>query len=405
MLSLRKSLPGNMRSNNLDIRSHSVYHYSVATKPGGLSLRELLLDINQVTLIGATCRTSSPDCGYCASNILEQLSGPNRLNISKKTFGFGIPHSGGGSKFKEHVQGVARLRDWNGLGRMVITDNMTGTGFRLAFQDTVGANEALYSQKRHLRNPIPFKIRNVPYYGYHDHPGGMQAHGDLVAIAMEKAKNEPKHAAVYFLKISGMEIELVNILTLDGSKGEEDQGPQTKSHAATVGFAKLANHHFLLAVAGKNHGKAGIWFYESNRPSIDGETQWQYLNRFEAPIGYGDPNDNKYIGAGGGVNLVTDCSGKVYLFAMHGTAQTKAQKEYDYLQVFEVSKNGNGHINLTKKTQQKDDLGFAAIDNISFRWSGGVYVSKSGQLAVMNTERRLTEHDNDFVNGAVHIGK
>ena len=149
---------------------------------------------------------------------------------------------------------------------MLLSSNGISAGLRLAFQDIEGADEALYSSKTKLRDPINFKIRNVLAYGNHDHPGGIQAQGDIVAIAMEDPKGGGKHAAVYFVEVRGKNFQFLNTLMLDGSRGEPNQ--KTRSKAATVGFIQLKTFNYLVAVAGANHGKKVFGFTKVNKPKL-----------------------------------------------------------------------------------------------------------------------------------------
>lgn len=280
--------------------------------------------------------------------------------------------------------------------------NASGAGFKLAFQDILGATEGLYSTETTLSGAVNFDILGVPSYGDHGHPGGMQAHSDIVAVAMESG--EAAHGAVYFLEVTGSTVRYLSTLHLDGSQGEPLQADQNA--AATVGFVRLESGYYLLAVSGKIHGTQGIWFYESSDTEINRGTKWDFVDFYDPPcVQYGTEADDCYVGAGGGLNLVTDCSGDIYLLAMHGTHGTAFKNEYEYLQVFHVLQDEGGQVALDKVVQQRDNLQFSAIDDKSFRWSGGVYVARDGHIALMNTERRTNQGDNDYVDGDVYLGK
>jgi hypothetical protein len=196
---------------------------------------------------GFISESYGPDYNRCVVNLEEQFKGENGLDIRNKDLGFGIKHP----KIPDplingnHVQGVARLRDSGGLGRMVITNSGTSNGFRLAFQDVADADEEWFSSSNTLPDSVSFDIRNVSRFGNHGHPGGVQAQGDIVAIAMEGG--DADHAAIYFLKIDGKDIEHVRTLWLNGSRGEPLQADQ--NNAATVGLVKLASNNHLLAVS------------------------------------------------------------------------------------------------------------------------------------------------------------
>ncbi|MCI4649732.1 hypothetical protein [Phaeodactylibacter sp.] len=350
--------------------------------------------------LGDVSTMASSTANRCINDMRSQFSGEGGLNIGSKDYSykFQFPRIG----LSSHVQGVARLRDWNGKGRMAISDNGSNAGFRIAFQDIVNSDEGIFSEDQKLKNAVSFKIRNEPQYGDHDHPGGMQAQGDVIAIAMEGGAAE--HGAVYFLKAEGNSVSYLSTLWLDGSQGEPYQADQNA--AATVGFVKLEEGNYLLAVCGRNHGKQGIWFYETEDTEITSSTQWYYIDFYEPECtGYGNDSDKCFVGSGGGLNLVTDCEGAIYLIAMHGTSGTGG-KEYEYLQVFWVLKaSSSDAVELFKFTQQRDGLGLFATNSKSFRWAGGVYVTRDGRLAIFNTERRRNVGDNDFVDGDIYIQK
>jgi len=357
---------------------------------------------------------SSQSRENCVDDIITQLTGDVRLDINNSDMGFGIKAPFLGGIINGHVQGVGRLGDWNGMGRMVLTETGTGKGFRVAFQSIENATEGLYSTVGNLSDPVSFDIQSVPTYGNHNHPGGLQAHGDYVAIAMEKGA---EHAAVYFLKVEGRDVQFINSLVMDGSRGEPYQANQNS--AETAGFVELDSGHFLVAVSSyySAYGKRGIWFYESTTQFIDETTEWDFISFKEfACGGYGQEQDDCFVGAGGGLNLVTDCSGDIYMLAMHGTSIGGSvidnilnfgglfEKDKEWLQVFHVWEEG-GEIALQKVTQQRDKLGLLAANNKSFRWAGGSYISNNGTLAIFNTERRRHLGNNDYVNGEVYLGK
>lgn len=362
------------------------------------SLRKHLNHLDNQGFGGAISLLDSPDCNNCTLDLLSQVTGQERLDINRRDLSFAFPYPRVG-RFGEHVQGVARLRDWNGLGRMVVTTNNHDDSFFLGFQDIIDAEEALLSKKEKLRDTISFDIRNVIAYGNHNHPGGIQTQGDLIAIPMEEPRSG-KHAAIYFVKVEGNQASYVQTHWLNGSQGEPYQKEESKAEA--VGFAKLNSLNYLMAVY---HGGRGIWFYQSDRPTLDATTKWTFINFLNPRRGYGAPTDDKFVGASGGINFVTDCSGDLYLLALHGTSDTPLRGEYEALQVFKVDRDLNGKITLTKKAQQKDELGPGAILHRSFRWAGGSYVSRKGQLAVFNTERRRRLGDSDAVDGEVYLGK
>ncbi len=355
--------------------------------------------------LGKLCNYGDPACNKCAVETVAQVSGADALSISRVDTTYQFPLDANW-KFKKHVQGITRLPDLKGRGRMVLSENTTNRGIHIAFQDIRGATEAVFSNARLLKDRAPFTLINTRRFGNYDHPGGMQSQGEVVAIAMEGPQNPEKYASIIFLKVEGNGFAFVNQLALDGSRGEpqQDRVNIENANAATVGFVQLDNGRYLTAVAGAQHGTKGIWFYESSNTVLGPETTWKYLDFYRpASVGYGSDMDNNYAGAGGGMNFVTDCTGQIYLFAMTGT--DGAGRDDETLQVFEVNRNGNS-IELTKVAQQKDSFQLA-MNNHSFRWSGSVYITRSGRIAVMNSERREGGRADrgEAVDGDVYIGR
>lgn len=346
------------------------------------------------------CDYGDPDCNTCADNLLAQVMGDAALNIEDAYTNFGFP--GAIQTVGFHIQGVTRLPDWNGQGRMVITDSGPDGGYRLAFQEIRDADEALFSSSTNLHGEVPFNIRNVPAYGNHGHPGGINSQGDVVIVGMEGGA--ARNGAVYFLRVNGAEIDYVTTLHLDGSRGEPYQANQ--SAAATAGFIQLETGRFLVAVSGARNGSQGIWFYESNEDEIRADTSWDYLSFYEPSCtGFGGPDDECFVGSSGGLALVADCSGEIYLLSMHGTERSGGD-EHEFLQVFHVSKDEAGRVVLNKVAQQQDRLTLPPSRSHSFRWAGGVYVTRDHRLAILNTEPGSRLGDigrNGYVDGEVYL--
>jgi hypothetical protein len=372
--------------------------------------------VPNVTRGDTHCGAGDDDCSACVADLPQQVGAPGvartrpgePLDINDWNWRWTLEDfvDGAYGTFS-HNQGVARLGDamidGSLMGRLVMTANPNDDpprGLYLGVQRIVGADEGIFSRDQDHDFVRSFRIMDVDAYGDHHHPGGIQAHRNIVAVAMEEGRHG--HGAVYFLRVDGDNIRYLHTLSLDGSQDEPLQASQNS--AATVGFVKLEGGTFLLAVSGRHDGRQGIWFYESADTTISEYTNWHYVDFYHPPcLGYGSNSDECYVGAGGALNLVTDCSGQVYLLAMHGTAQT-AGREYEYFQVFRVDQTPQrGTIRLDKIAQQRDNLGLLAIDDESFRWSGGSYVTRSGGLALMNSERRNREGSNGSVRGDVYL--
>lgn len=347
-----------------------------------------------LALIAPMISSAQSTAPYCVQDLITQCTGAEKLDIGQPDGYFGIPKPPLGGPIKHHIQGVARLNDWNGLGRMAITYNRRD-GLTLAFQNTEGASEAVFSQTEQLHSRISFDIRNVRRFGNHDHPGGIQATGNVLAIAMEKG--HAKHAGIYFLEVNGNQVRYLKTLHLDGSRGEPWQ--RHNNSAEAVGIVKQPSGQYLLAVSNRK----GIWFYESVETTISSTTQWIFINFFEPNCwGFGNPTDECYNNPSG-LNLILDCSGKIYMLGMQGT--DGPGRDHQDLQIIEIRRQQSGHIILDKQLQQRVRVGRLATKQFSFRWGGGTYVAQNGQLVVMNTERRFRKNSNDYVNGNMFFGK
>ena len=359
------------------------------------------------------CRPGAVDCSVCVDSLARQLGaidepGRQPLDIRRANWEWRFEDFIDGAYGKgNHNQGVARLADTviDGrlMGRMVMTANSNDKpprGFYLGLQSIGGAREGVFSADQYHDHVRSFQIVNVDAWGRHDHPGGIQAHGDTVVVAVEKHCREMDgdmrltgndchlagdHGALYFLRVNGARIRFVQALQVDGSRGEPFQAFQAA--AATAGFVKLRSGHFLLAVSGRNHGLQGIWFYVSKDTELRADTEWEYVSFYEPSCkGYGAVGDECYAGAGGGLNLVADCSGEIYLLAMHGN--DGIGKNSEYLQAFRVGYSvAEEKVTLSKVWQQRDRFRLATRKS-SFRWASGVYVTQDGGLIVMSAKRK-----------------
>lgn len=321
----------------------------------------------------------------CVMNLVQQFTGTPKLDIGKadRAFSFRVPHI----HITKHIQGIAMFSDYDKEGRIAIVDNGSA-GFTLAFNKITGATEGIYSSNLAFENPVSFRIRNNVEYGNHDHPGGMQAQGDIVAIAMEGGS--ARHAGVYFLEVKGKNISFLHALKLDEFSGIP-KNINNKS-AQAVGFVQQESGKYLVAI----RGSYGILFFESQGTTINKLTRWDFVKHYAPPCtGYGKPNDQCLDGSNS-INLVRDCSGEIYLLAMNGT--NGARIDSQNLQVFSVALQTHGKIILKKVAQQRVNVGRLAPRHSSFRWSGGVYITKAGKIVLLNTKRRE-------IGGKAYFGK
>lgn len=300
------------------------------------------------------------------------------------------------------MQGVARLADVerNGerIGRMVLTNDLWSRGFIYA-ESTSGLEvlDTLLDGPHQLKSVHRISIRET-----FAHPGGAQAHGDTIAIAMEQGP-APHSAAVFFVGVPASgEPEVLQRFVLDGTHGEPADG-EAQTGTSAVGFIRLETGAYLLAVTGRKNGDQGIWFYTSDHgeEGIDASTQWWFTGFWKPPCAGGPFGIDDCFGGAGGLGLVADCSGQILLVNLNGNAG--AGRDYEWMQVYGLDRSRGGDVALNLLSWQRDKVGLISRSHFSFRYGGGVYVTRDGRIAVFNTERGTNENENDDVDGDVYL--
>jgi hypothetical protein len=360
--------------------------------------------------------TSTSDASACVSDMAGQLGAPPQIDLARKAKNFRLADPTNGYGIAGHNQGVGVLSDtWIGnerYARAVVSFTANAnTGFMVSGR-TIGADvEGFYAHDgiiNYTSGRRRLDITNVAEYGDHDHAGGLQAHGDLVAVAMEDPSGNVDAGAVYFLRVDGLAPRYVATHYLGGQPDDLDVNDDD---AAAVGFIKLADGGFLLAVAGSRYGWAGTWFFITEDP-IDAGTRWRYLDFWnpadEMSGGVCDINDGKvssncYIGAGGAGALVTDCAGQIYYVALNGTADEGFGIDDEYAQVFRLDQTESNEVKLTSIWHDKRRMDINVTNDMSFRWGAGVQVTDQNKLVLLSTERQTMVGDNDYVNGYMRI--
>jgi len=345
------------------------------------------------------------DYSRAAINIESQVGvGRGRLTLGDTNHRFRLhgPSTGIG----EHYQGVGFLRDktiWKGwwpfkYRRAALSYN-SGHGFMVS-SASIGISVAdgvlAWDSSRLLRfqgYPRYLDIINEPRMGNHAHPGGFQSHGDMVAIAMEQPQTS-RSAAVYFIRVDGLVPSFVTSLSL--GTGGAPRGLDLDSAAAS-GFIKLRSGGYLVAVSGASHGTDGIWFYKTNSTEINSRTRWSFVDFWtpdRMPRGLCNIEDGKhatncYAGAGGGLSLVANNDGRIYLIATTGTSGWGYNDEY--AQMYEVIIQDSPwptRVRMRGVWSDKKKLGWLATKRYSMRWAGAAHTTESGRLLLLNTERK-----------------
>lgn len=356
------------------------------------------------------------DCDPCVRDMLGQLNGDAGLGLNRRSRNFrtGDPTSGayldGG-----HNQGVALLRDTvvggQRVGRAAISFNANDNSGLMIASRTIpegqpgiddGHDRLHYNERKHWLD-----VMDRPSFGDHHHPGGLQAQGDMLAIAMEQPQGSDKRAAVYFVNVDGTTPRHVATHWIDGAAPSSVR----RNAAATVGFTRRYAGGFVMAVSGADNGKAGVWFYITDDPVISATTQWRYVDfwnpKEEMPRGVCNIDEGKrgndcFIGGGGATGLVTGCDGQLYLVVLTGTNGGGIDDEY--AQVLRVGQDSAGEVRMTSIWNSKRKVGRLATNQISMRWGAGVQVLPGGRLAFLSTERRTVQDANERVDGIMRIG-
>ncbi|MEZ4287653.1 MAG: hypothetical protein R3A47_05815 [Polyangiales bacterium] len=335
------------------------------------------------------CAYGDAACSVCAVDLETQLRG---MRV-QTAFDMNVPDAPAIHP-ESHVQGVFRLADGTDasgqpVGRVGGTQNAVGGGLDIGFH----RRDPQMSEGWLDYDPALGRVRfdsfdRVDVRDTLNHPGGTQAHGNIVAIAMEEQGNPFPSAAVYFVAVAQNDSaqsggEIVNRLIMDGSRGEPLQAE--RKCAASAGFVKVSDGRFMVAVAGADNGKQGIWFYISDQTTLDANTTWQFISFWEPTCFGDDPNTECYYGAGGGLNLVTDCSGQVYLLAMNGS-YLQVGGDHSTMQAYALNLTSTGEIEMQKRTTWLR-TGLDGLNQATFRWGGSVYTSRDGTVVAMAAKR------------------
>lgn len=351
------------------------------------------------------CPYGSESCSPCVRNAFMKLTRPS-LDVSNRSFSFHI-NTGHSIGSRGHIQGVARLADvvheGQRTGRMVLTHNVWDNG--LVYAERTFADDG---RDVLLRSPRDMDVlRRVAIRDTYHHPGGAQAHGDTVAVGMEQGPDAHPAAVFFFRFPKDGEPHLVQHLILDGTHGEPDH-TEDQTGASAAAFVKLVSGRYLLAVSGTNHGRQGIWFYQS-APTPDGinaRIDWRFTGFWKPSCTTGHDRLDECFGGASGMSLIADCSGNILLATFHGThARVPFRPEFQWMQLYRVKRAEGGGVDLDLLYWQRDQTGLHQTNNPAFRWAGGLYITADRRPAVFNTERRTNVRDNGGVDGDVYLAQ
>jgi hypothetical protein len=355
------------------------------------------------------------DAMACVDDMAAQFGGSPLIDLGRKAKNFRVSDPANNVYGTgDHNQGVGMLVDAviNGqnFGRSALTFTANdNTGLMITSRSLDPGEEGFYSDRDRIDyrgNRRIWDITDVSALGDHHHPGGMQAVGDFIAIAMEQPNRSEDLAGVYFLHVDGFEVSHVMTQYLGGEPSDVDVRLDA---AASTGFVKLADGGYLLAVSGADNGRAGLWFFITE-DAMSPNMQWRYLDFWnpndemsggKCNIDEGKVSANCYIGAGGATGLVTDCNGQIYVVLLNGTNGGGIEDEY--AQVMRLDQTESSEVKLTSIWHDKRQLGRIVLNDVAFRWAAGVQVTNRNKLVLLSTERRANEGDNGIVDGYMRI--
>ena len=342
---------------------------------------------------GYVAGSDGPDYSRCVPNLVGQASqiySSSAYDSDIELSGtVNVPSTGG--RTSAHNQGFVRFRDEANKNTkrrrtrvgMTQSGNAGLTVVRKATQPPLGSTWLGWDASG-------FGYRNLSIRNQYSHPGGAQAHGDVVVIAMEKPNDSGSGAAAYFARYKAdvgdgrrEQLELLNTLARITPEQASRYGMQPNA-AAAAGFVKLANGYFLLAIAGADDGKEGVWFFESDETMITLYTKWHFVDVWKPPCTGRDWNESKgtycWAGAAAAINLLTDCSGQVYLYALSG--DRGPGKDYSDVQLWRVDQTSGGRISLRNRMSWWKSFGAVSALTPSCRYACGTHVTGGGQLTL-----------------------
>ncbi len=224
-----------------------------------------------------------------------------------------------------------------------------------------------------------------------NHPGGMQALGTTLAVAVE-CSGCTTAAEVRFYEFGSQFVptELMR-LKLDGSRGEPNQ---PSSNASSVAFTKLTDGTYLLFVGGNDDGRSGGWFYRSNRAVIDEYTQWKFINYWTPPC------TTESVGCWPGassMSFITECSdngsGNVYLVGTDGQWALSGPS-HNIVTIAKITQAaGTGAVSVQSSRILNPSTYTYGFD-ISYRWAGGIFVTPNNKLSSDVTFRDVDSNGN-----------
>jgi hypothetical protein len=351
-------------------------------------------EARQPTLLGNTsCAWGSRDCNRCAEDLVSTF---NSLRQQGDIMGFQLgthpdPQFDPPGTIHGHWQGVQRLTAKFGQ-YMVVTrdevDNGQDDGSAFAVVE-LGTRNWLGERFRSNRlwprqdvNSTPPDAQDIIVHTEfvptdYVHPGSIQTLGDLMPVGTDR------------------EVHLYNMAEPESPFYVGQILDRPGKTSSSTAMAQLADGRYLLAVA--EGSAATIDFYVSYTPGS--YTSFWHVDEWSGDEVIWDSQFNYGWNSYQNVNLITDCSGKLYLLGTGnlGSGWLWFEDPYgpDWASLYEVGYQGT-EITLTKVAERHFYCTYRGTGVCSFDAAGGAYVDPQGNLLLY-----ATEHDNDGPNGSI----
>jgi len=294
-----------------------------------------------------------------------------------------------------HIQGIARLPDVDigtgennqpiVSGRLVVTsntprgvDNNAGhvPGFWILEQFV---NPHVPEAQAWRSGDLGWTVAAVDLHDTGlDHPGGIQSLGTMVVVAIEDSNNELPAEVRFYELGTGFVPSHVQTLRLDGRYGS----PAPITRASAVAAVQLGTGHFLVYVAGGDHGRnGGAFFLSDTIDSVRPSTNWSYVSSWTPRCT--DARDGCFGGAGN-MTLVVGCDDprgdNVWLVAGHGEHHAFGSSE-NFITVSKVTFSSDDGIGVDPiAVLQPETSSDGGPYDISYRWAGNFFITPQGRL-------------------------
>lgn len=242
-----------------------------------------------------------------------------------------------------HLQGIQVSYRKQGSAHVIITGSSAEKAYYLD-AEFLGSDAALST------------LDTMPYR----HAGGCQLSGDVMAVGVEDNMAKDKAKVV-----------LVNVKDNNAIAVIERKGSFERSTAGAVGYIRLKTDQYLIAVG--DWDSKSIDFYKS----VPGN-----VARFDS-VATLTPATIQPWGSYQSINLVSDTSGKLYMFGFCKDAKGNRADLFD-IQFL-------GKVTVASHISSKY---FKSRKGANFRYAAGLGITAKGQLEIVACSRNLKKGKN-----------